>query len=283
MRSMRVIPFTIVLIAGIVAMVAFGRSSGDGDLPAPDRPIATWRVVTATPESAAIPVSTSIPRRYLGELPRDVDESGRAVAAVEAVAPAVVTVINLTTSQRSATADEAYLGVASGVVVDDRGHVVSSLRGVGEFGDVVVVLADGTVLEAQRVLVDRDAAIVILHVDPSPLVDVRLATTDPVLGEVVLAIGAPLQVLPFSVTRGIVSRIDVDVPPTSQFPAGSGLIQHDAAVNIAGDGGPLIDLDGRIVGVTVIALTADDAGVPIYGMAFAVPASRIAAALAALP
>lgn len=282
MRSMRVVPIVIVLLAAIGVMVAILRLGGGENLPSPDRPIATWRVVTATAAADPRAEPTSTPWRNPGDLPRDVEESARAVAAVDAVSPAVVTVINLTTSQRSGTADEAYLGVGSGVVVDDRGHIVTSLRAVGEFGDVVVVLADGSVVEAERVVVDRDAAFVILHVDSSPAAYVRLAATDPALGEVVLAIGSPLQVLPDSVTRGVVSGLGVEVPATAHFPAGSGLVQHDAAVNIAGDGGPLIDLDGRLVGVTVIALTADEGGGSVYGMAFAVPVSRVAAELAAL-
>jgi len=283
MRQVRRSPVLQLVLTAVVVMAAVVMWAGKtpGRLQ-PDDPIATWQVVTATTTDAATPPAIAAATRRAGPLPRDVEESARAVAAVDSASPAVVTVVNLTTAQKSASAGEAYTGVGSGVVVDAIGHVVTSLRVAGEFGDLVAVLADGRVVVATRALVDRDAAMVILQLDEPTADYAVLASDDPAPGEVVLAIGMPLQVLPYSVTRGVIEAVGVDVGATALFPAGTGLVQHDAAVNIAGDGGALIDLDGRLVGVTVIALTEDAAGTPVYGLAFAVPAARIARELAAL-
>jgi serine protease DegS len=283
MRVVRRSPMLPLVLAAIALMAGVALFAGGGPgRRQPDNPVATWQVVTATANDVATRTPTPATTRVAGPLPRDVEESARAVAAVATVSPAVVTVVNLTTAQKSESNGEAFTGVGSGVVVDAVGHVVTSLRVAGEFGDLLVVLADGRMVAADRVLVDRDAAMVILQLAEPTADYATLATDAPAPGEVVLAIGMPLQVLPYSVSRGVIQAVGVDVDATVLFPAGTGLIQHDAAVNIAGDGGALVDLDGRLVGVTVIALTADPSGEPVYGMAFAVPAARIARELAAL-
>ena len=163
-------------------------------------------------------------------------------------------------------------GLGSGFIVDDAGHVVTNNHVVEGAEDIRVRLSDGREFEARIQGRDPSTDLAVLRIEdpkdlPRPLELVDDAEVE--VGDWVLAIGSPFG-LSRTVSSGIVSatgRGNVGVTDYENF------IQTDAAVNPGNSGGPLVDLDGRVVGVNT-AIASRTGG--NHGVAFAVP-SHLAA------
>jgi serine protease Do len=202
---------------------------------------------------------------------RALSQGFRAVA--RAIAPSVVRL------EVSGAGDD--LATASGVVLDTRGNVVTSSHlfdGWGRRaaalksppdGSVGVVLADGRRLAAQLVGLDRIGEVAVVRMVPAPadLTAARFGDSDGAsVGEWVLAVGSPLG-LDQTITAGIVSgRPDLEAGAASP----SRYLLTDASVNPGESGGPLVDLDGEVVGLT----TAIGAG-PGGSYGYAIPINRV--------
>ncbi len=121
---------------------------------------------------------------------------------------------------------------------------------------------------------DNDLAVV--KIDPSGLriVPVRLGDSDAlVVGEAVAAIGNPFG-LERTLTTGIVSALDRELPPLEPGLAPQrGAIQTDTSVNPGNSGGPLINMAGEVVGVTSAAIGPIAGSV---GLNFAIPVNTVA-------
>jgi putative serine protease PepD len=194
----------------------------------------------------------------------------------EAVANAVkasVVAITVTTSQGTAQ--------GSGVVVDDKGHVVTNNHVVnGAQGDVEVTLTDGRLLKGKVVGTDAttDLAVVELEDAPSGLQAAQFGDSSKVtVGQPVMAVGNPLG-LANTVTTGIVSAVNRPVTTTAEDGSGSSTvtnaIQIDAAINPGNSGGPLFDAQGRIIGInSSIATTSSESG--SIGLGFAIPVDLV--------
>ena len=172
--------------------------------------------------------------------------------------------------------------IGSGVIVDDRGFLITNRHVVLGATAIAVVLHDGRRLSADQVGDDRrtDLALVRLREPPADLMQVRLGDSSAVqVGEWVLALGSPLG-MHLMVTVGIVSakglvgrRMGMGEGQVGEY------LQTDAKLNTGNSGGPLINLDGEVVGINTLMRSGKGGG---YG--FAVPAGevkRVAAALLA--
>jgi putative serine protease PepD len=174
---------------------------------------------------------------------------------------------------------------ASGVILDTRGNVIT---GSGAFagwvrpagtatGGVAVVLADGRRLAAELVGLDggNETAVVRMLAPPNDLTAARFGDSDGVaVGDWVLALGSPPG-LEQSVSAGIISsRPRPDAGDDSSSPR---YLLTDASLDPGESGGPLIDLDGEVVGLT----TVEGAG-PAGGCASAIPINRVRRAAVAL-
>jgi S1-C subfamily serine protease len=193
-------------------------------------------------------------------------------AVARAVAPSVVRL-------EVDGADE--LATASGIVLDTRGNVVTSSHAfdgwapsgtVGTDGApraIAVVLADGRRLAAELVGLDggSEVAVVRMVAAPRDLTAARFADSDgAAVGEWVLAVGSPLG-LDQTITAGIISgRPDLEADALSQ----GRYLLTDASVNPGESGGPLVDLEGEVVGLTT-AISAGPGG--SYG--YAIPINRV--------
>ena len=161
---------------------------------------------------------------------------------------------------------EQLAGEGSGVIVDEEGHVITSWH-VIEGAQGEVVLNDGTKLSATLVGHDKatDLAVLKINAEGFDFPAVEFGDSDAVrVGEVAIAIGSPFS-LQSSVTVGHVSQkgVKVQILPYEDF------IQTDAAINEGNSGGPLIDVDGRLIGINTARKTDDqEKGV---GIAFAIP------------
>jgi putative serine protease PepD len=168
----------------------------------------------------------------------------------------------------------------SGFVIDTQGHIVTNAHVVGGADSVTVHLSSGKTVKATVVGRDASSDLAVLHVDlpASQLDPLPLGTSASVdVGESVIAIGSPFG-LPGSVTAGIVSAVG----RTIQAPNGYSIantVQTDAAINHGNSGGPLLDADGRVVGVNA-QIESESGGND--GVGFAIPVDTVKRVTAAI-
>ncbi len=207
-----------------------------------------------------------------------------AVSIVEQVKPAVVTVVNRRMAGNVMSEQTLEAGRGTGFIIDSDGHVVTNEHVVRGGDRFQVILADGTVREAELSGADplSDLAVVTLQGDAPAMV--AFGDSDALRqGQPVLAIGSPLGEFTGTVTDGIVSALNRDFPGGARGePAYSNLIQHNAAINPGNSGGPLFDLDGMVIGVNTLGIQQTNDGLPAQGLFFAIPANAVARIAAAL-
>jgi S1-C subfamily serine protease len=201
-------------------------------------------------------------------------------AIYEAESPGVVTVLSVFGSggiDELLRGEEGSGGVGSGFVLSGNGeiatnaHVVTQGEGaeVERARDVYVAFADGNQVEAEIVGSDPNADIALLKIDPEglslrPLPLGDSASVD--VGEPVAAIGSPFGERQ-SLSVGVISAIDRSIASLTDF-AISGAFQTDAAINPGNSGGPLVDGEGRVIGVNQQIKSTSGGG---EGVGFAVP------------
>jgi S1-C subfamily serine protease len=206
-----------------------------------------------------------------------------AAGIYEKAAPAVVTVLSIFGEQPSLLGGGA--GQGSGFVISNEGeiltnaHVVTS-GGQGNGGgqpkpanQVFVEFADRNRLEAEVVGFDPDADVALIKIDPEglDLQSLQLAERDEyAVGEPVAAIGSPFGEEQ-SLSLGIISAADRSIRSLTQFSVDNA-IQTDASINPGNSGGPLIDAEGRVIGINQQIESASGTN---SGVGFAIPSTAI--------
>src|SRR5438128_6744762 len=163
-------------------------------------------------------------------------------------------------------------GFGSGVLLDAEGHVLTTHHVIDGASKVIVTFADGRVLSGAVVGGDDETDIAIIKVDGKDFQAAEFADSDQLkVGQPVLAIGNPLG-LPGgpTVTSGVISslRRNLSLGPGDGIP----VIQTDAAVNPGNSGGPLVDLQGRVVAINTATIPYAE------GIGFAIPTNAALAA-----
>jgi serine protease Do len=142
-------------------------------------------------------------------------------------------------------------GMGTGIVLDERGYIVTNFHVVNGVDSLRVTLADLTNYPAVVISEDPVRDLAILKIQPNhPLTVMPLGTSsDLMLGETVFAVGNAFG-YEDTVTAGIISALhrDVEVNDTQSY---KNLIQTDAAINPGNSGGPLINVKGEIIGINV--------------------------------
>jgi S1-C subfamily serine protease len=205
-----------------------------------------------------------------------------ALKAYQMIAPSVVRVRGF---RKSAGDDgEGARSVGSGVVVVDQGIILTNLHVVAGAEQVRIVFADGLESEATVVAVrpEHDLAVLQAATIPDDLVAATMrSTADLAPGEPVIAVGFPFGVGP-SVTAGVVSGLGREFRSPEGKRLLTNLIQFDAAANPGSSGGPLVTMDGEVVGIVTAVLNPTDQGF-FVGIGFAVPIENAAAAAGVPP
>jgi S1-C subfamily serine protease len=163
----------------------------------------------------------------------------------------------------------------SGFVVDKDGTIVTNAHVVDGASKVTVSLEEGgDAIDAKVLGVDNDSDVAVLKIDPNgkDLTVLPLGNSSKlVVGDPVVAIGNPFG-LQRTVTTGIVSALQRQVDAPSGFPI-SDVIQTDAAINPGNSGGPLLDANGRVIGINSQIATGGGQG--SVGIGFAVPINTV--------
>jgi serine protease Do len=155
-------------------------------------------------------------------------------------------------------------GAGSGIIIDDRGYIVTNNHVLEDAQTIFVETNDGQVFQADIVGSDPLSDLAVIRVDAGDLPYAQWGDSSSLdLGEWVIAIGNALGE-GMSVTEGIVSRLDVSVNVEGNVLYG--LIQTTAAIVPGNSGGPLVNMAGEVIGITSIKIVARG----VEGMGFAI-------------
>ncbi len=204
----------------------------------------------------------------------------QAARAAAAVAPSLVRVEGEVAGKKNRKGQtEMGRGIGTGVVIIDNGTILTNLHVVQEAESITVTFADGLQSPAAIVNVQPEDDLAVLRAqripDDLPAATMR-STGDLMPGDEVVAIGFPFGIGP-SVSAGVVSGLKRGFRSPEGGQVMSNLIQFDAAANPGNSGGPLVTMDGQVVGIVTAILNPTPART-FLGIGFAVPIENAAAA-----
>lgn len=202
--------------------------------------------------------------------------------AYATVQPSVVRVQGLAAVETAAEEHEQAVG--SGVVIVDKGVILTNLHVVAGADRIKVTFYDGMESEATIVGVqpENDLAVLQAKSVPDDLMPATLRSTgDLQVGDHVVAVGFPFGIGP-SASAGVVSGLNREFRSPEGQRMLTNLIQFDAAANPGSSGGPLVTVDGEVVGIVTAILNPSEQRVFI-GIGFAVPIENAAGAVGMHP
>ncbi|WP_374213585.1 S1C family serine protease [Jannaschia sp. LMIT008] len=203
------------------------------------------------------------------------DLAGDEAAAIALFQGAQASVVFIATTARGMDMFRRGMDMPSGTgsgFVWGEGYVVTNAHVVENATGASVRLPGGRAVRARLVGTDRRNDLAVLRVPGMGMRPLPLGTSaDLAVGQNVFAIGNPFG-LDFTLTRGIVSALDRDLPVDRALTI-RGLIQTDAAINPGNSGGPLLDSAGRLIGVNTAIFSPSGANA---GIGFAVPVDVVA-------
>ncbi|HFA48359.1 MAG TPA: Do family serine endopeptidase [Bacteroidetes bacterium] len=164
------------------------------------------------------------------------------------------------------------VGTGSGVIINEKGYIVTNNHVVADADDLEVTLSDNRAYKATVVGTDPSTDLALIQIKAKNLPTLPLVNSDDIkVGEWVLAVGNPLG-LTSTVTAGIVSAKGRNINILKEQFAVESFIQTDAAINPGNSGGALVNLQGGLVGINsaIASPTGSYAG---YG--FAVPSNIV--------
>ncbi len=244
----------------------------------------------------ATPASSGAQSRTLPVPPARVAPPAQAIAnsrrtaitaAVERVAPAVVTVQTETVERVPVDVFEYFnggrsgerrsAGIGSGFIIRDDGVIVTNAHVIGGASKVSVAMRDGTTYSAKIIGVDETNDLAVVKIDMKKLPIAPLgSSSDLLVGEWTIAIGNPFGFVlgnsEPSVSVGVVSAVGRNLAGRGD---GGGvyvdMIQTDAAINPGNSGGPLVNASGEVIGVNSSIYSPSGGSI---GLGFAIPIDR---------
>src|SRR6476469_8620220 len=160
-------------------------------------------------------------------------------------------------------------GVGSGFIVSPKGYILTNEHVVQGSSKIIVGLQNGQTYTGKVVGIDEETDVAVIKIEaPQDLPTVTLGDSNAAqVGDWVLAVGSPFG-LEQTVTAGIISKKERETPSTSNFMR---FIQTDAAINRGNSGGPLVNMNGEVIGInSQIATSTGD----YNGVGFALPSNE---------
>ncbi len=188
------------------------------------------------------------------------------VQMVRRVSPAICMVVN-----KSAQSEAR----GSGAVIDQKGYIVTNNHVVEGQQSLYVIFADGKPRQARLVGTAPSRDVAVLYVSGTLPGVIPLGDSDKLLpGETVVAIGSALGEFYNSVTVGVVSGLNRSLPEGNGVTIDN-LIQTDAAINHGNSGGPLLNLDGELIGINTLGVTQAGESDIAQGLGFAIASNSV--------
>lgn len=205
-----------------------------------------------------------------------------AARAYEIIAPSVVRVMAYEKGESGR--EDIERGVGTGVVIVDKGIILTNLHVVNGAEIIKVVFSDGleSLATVRSVQAEDDLAVLQASKIPDDLIPATMrSTADLRPGDQVVAVGFPFGIGP-SASAGVVSGLKRVFRSPEGKQEMKNLIQFDAAANPGNSGGPLVTMDGQVVGIVTAILNPTHART-FVGIGFAVPIENAASAIGLHP
>mgnify|MGYP001234294260 FL=1 len=187
---------------------------------------------------------------------------------------ATKTIVQLQVGERNQDDEFISVGGGSGVVINEKGLIITNHHVIDNATDVRVVFEDGRMYEATVVGSDKLTDIGVVKIQNEKLIPISFGNSESIfVGDLAVAIGHPLTLgAAPTVTTGVISalnrRLDVGSESMNNAVTLFGLIQTDAPITRGSSGGALLNQKGELIGITTAIATAD---VGAEGLGFAVP------------
>lgn len=260
MRSPLLLALFLVLLifacaAGLAAGAFVGANLSAAAVPPALATLLTARdleppTVTASPPP---PIPTlPAPSAPAPAAPVVVDPERRLVQLYEHASPAVVNITTQVLRRNFFWGAIPESGSGSGFVWDEQGHILTNYHVIEGAQSVEVSFGDDILLPAQVIGADppNDLAIIKVEKLPEGVTPLPLGDSDRLaVGQTAVAIGNPFGQFQRTLTAGVISALDRTIELDQQRVL-RGVIQTDAAINRGNSGGPLLDSEGRVIGIT---------------------------------
>jgi len=168
--------------------------------------------------------------------------------------------------------------LGSGFLISSDGYVLTNEHVVHSATQVIVTTTDGEKHDAEIVGFDFDSDVALLKIDGKNLDYIPFGDSDQIIiGEWAIAIGNPFGLFSIhaqpTVTVGVVSAVDRDFERNSEGRLYQDMIQTDAAINRGNSGGPLVNSEGKLIGMNTMIFTEGGGG--SIGLGFTIPANKL--------
>lgn len=195
-------------------------------------------------------------------------ETNRATNIISKVSPSVVGIIGKlkeSSYDYSELTDNLIFG--TGVIYRSNGYIVTNAHVVKDMDSIVVVLSNSKAYKARLKAIDESLDLAVIKIDKGGLQPANFGDIlDVSVGQDVIAIGTPLSFnLRNSATKGIISGMNRSSDGEYRF------IQSDAAINGGNSGGPLVNMQGQVIGINSVKLV----GYGVEGLNFSIPVDTV--------
>lgn len=191
------------------------------------------------------------------------ESTGEEMALPDIYKKVIPSVVSISASSGSSTS------TGTGIIMSSDGYIITNYHVVSSAQQVIVLLTDGQEYEACRVGGDETSDIMVLKISATGLTPAEFGDSDAAeVGDSVVAIGDPLGIeLRGTMTDGIICGIKRDVSVGDRTMT---LMQTNAALNSGNSGGPLVNMEGQVIGINTIKLSSSGF-TTVEGLGFAIP------------
>jgi len=261
-----------ILYVLFVAIVAFTSATAGAILGG--RAVVWWTNINTTKNTPIYSTNTAAPvqlqfsnTQIETAITQTVEKVGPAVVTVVGTVPGQVTFFGRTPEGQSS---------GSGVIISSDGYIVTNNHVVENASDLTVILSDGTQLPAKLISTDIYADLAVLKVDGKMPTVISIGNSDNLKsGETVIAIGSPLGEFRNTVTVGVISATGRSLDTGNGYSM-EDLLQTDAAINQGNSGGPLVNLNGELVGINSLIVRGGNGSTAVAeGLGFAIPSNTV--------
>ncbi len=168
-------------------------------------------------------------------------------------------------------------GIGSGVIFNENGYIITNAHVVEGATEIKIILTDNRQFDGEIIGLDEVHDIAILKIEGENIPHARLGTSDDlIIGEWSIALGNPYAFLikdsKPSVSVGVISAVNRDFAENQDGKIYRRMIQTDAAINQGNSGGPLVNINGEVIGINSFIFSESGGNI---GIGFAIPINRV--------
>ena len=204
------------------------------------------------------------------------EESKKIVEVIEEVNESIVGISKIKSSGSSIFSENGIseLGMGTGVILSEDGYILTNWHVAGEkYNNCYITIENGKIYNGTVMWADSDLDLAIVKIAAKGLTPIKIGDSAQVqVAEAVYAVGNPIGFeFQKTVTSGIISAVDrtIKIEEENKLSYMEDLIQTDASINEGNSGGPLVNVNGEMIGITTIKIAS------VEGIGFAVPINTI--------